>query len=60
MDRKANNFYSIDLKREKKLWKDSVIIFDTSVLLDFYYYPLKSREDIFNKIFEPLKDRLWI
>ena len=50
----------LSAEKEKELWKDSIIVFDTSALIDFYYYPKETREEIFTKIFPKFKDRLWI
>jgi len=48
-------------KKEKKIWEeDHIIIFDTSSLLDFYFFPKKTREKIYETVFTELKDRLWI
>ena len=47
-------------EREKKLWKDAVFIFDSSALLDFYFFPKKTREKIYIEIFEKMLNRLWI
>lgn len=35
-------------------------MFDTSALLDLYYYSSETRNEIFNKAFNYLKGRLWI
>ena len=60
MDRKSIEKYELSAEKEKELWKDSIIVFDTSALIDFYYYPKETREEIFTKIFPKFKDRLWI
>jgi len=60
MDRKSFEKYELSEDKEKELWKDSIIIFDTSALIDFYYYPKETREEIFTKIFPKFADRLWI
>tara|TARA_R110000744_G_scaffold345783_1_gene451215 strand:- start:2092 stop:3360 length:1269 start_codon:yes stop_codon:yes gene_type:complete len=60
MDRKSFEKYELSADKEKELWKDSIVIFDTSALIDFYYYPKETRQEIFEKIFLKLKDRLWI
>lgn len=60
MDSKSFSEYELSLDKEMKLWKDSIIIFDTSALIDFYFYPKETRQEIFQKVFSKLKDRLWI
>jgi hypothetical protein len=52
--------YELSPKKEKKLWKESIIIFDTSALIDFYFYHKETRKEIFEKIFPKLENRLWI
>jgi len=55
------NIYVMTKDREKKLWKESIIAFDSSALLDFYFLPKDARKDIFENHFEKkLKERLWI
>ena len=60
MDRKSFEKYELSEDKEKELWKDSIVVFDTSALIDFYYYPRETREEIFTKIFPKLEGRLWI
>lgn len=45
---------------EKQLWENSIFVFDSSALLNFYYIPTTKLQEIFNEIFERIKDRLWI
>lgn len=60
MDRKTYNEYELSSDKEMNLWKNSIFIFDTSALIDFYFYPKETRQEIFQKIFPKLKERLWI
>lgn len=60
MDSTAFDKYEISPEKEKSLFNDALIFFDTSALLDFYYFSEESRDEIFNKVFKPLKGRLWI
>lgn len=60
MDRINFEKYELNADIEKELWKDSLIVFDTSALIDFYYYPKETRQEIFEKIFPKLKNRLWV
>lgn len=53
-------FYNIKDKNETLLWEDSLFVFDTSTLLEFYYYSDKSRKEILTKILLKLEGRLWI
>lgn len=45
---------------EKKLWKEAIFIFDTSVILDLYFYSDALNEKIFNSIFKDLNGRLFL
>lgn len=47
-------------EKETILWKDAIIIFDSSALLDLYFLPKSAREKISKEIFEQLIDRLWL
>lgn len=60
MDRKSFEKYELSPAKEEDLWNNSIVVFDTSALIDFYYYPKETRQEIFDKIFPKLKDRLWI
>jgi len=60
INRKSIEFYTLSWEREKKLWQDCIFVFDTSALLDFYYYSDEIRSSIFKEIFPKLIDRLWI
>jgi hypothetical protein len=53
-------YYSPSKERERAIWADCIFVFDTSSLLEFYYFPKKSQQDIFSSTFEKIKDRLWI
>src|SRR5512133_3398946 len=57
-DRFSQFEYSIDL--EQNIWKDCVVVFDTSALLAFYYYTFETQEKIFKNILNPIKKRLWL
>ena len=47
-------------KEEILAWKDALIIFDTSVLLDLYFYSKSTRDEIVKSYFEKLQKQLWI
>jgi uncharacterized protein YegP (UPF0339 family) len=55
-----NFFFRISGDTEKEFWQKAVFVFDTSSILEMYYYSEPSRLQIFNKLFPALKDRLWI
>lgn len=60
MDETNFNIYQITEEKEQKLFKNAYVFFDTSALLDFYYFSDTSRKEIFQKVFKALKNRLWI
>ncbi|HIC8645975.1 PIN-like domain-containing protein [Elizabethkingia meningoseptica] len=60
MDRKAYNIYELSKEREQKLWEDCIFIFDSSALLDLYYYPEETRDEIYSDVFKKIKDRIWL
>jgi hypothetical protein len=60
MDRNAIKPYRLTDEEEVILWKDAIIVFDSSALLDLYFSPKSERVKINNEIFKELKDRLWI
>lgn len=52
--------YYLEEDTIQKLLSEAVVIFDTSALLDLYYYSDQTRKEIFDKVFVFLKNRLWI
>ncbi|MCK9639264.1 MAG: PIN domain-containing protein [Prolixibacteraceae bacterium] len=53
--------FKLSEEKEKRLWKESVIIFDSSALLDIYFLPKRTREKVFDNLFaKKLNGRLWI
>ena len=59
---RASNFdvFTMDEPKEKRLFENANIFFDTSSLLNIYYYLESTQSEIFNKLFKDLKKRLWI
>jgi hypothetical protein len=53
-------YYKPSAEREKKMWQECVFVFDTSALLEFYYFSKKSQEEIFDSTLKKLNGRLWI
>ena len=52
--------YYLDSETIKEILQNGIVVFDTSALLDLYYYSSETRNEIFNKAFNYLKGRLWI
>jgi len=51
--------FKIDDDKQERLWSSAVFVFDTSALLEFYYLPKKTRQNIYDQTFAHLKERLW-
>lgn len=60
MKSKSNKAFKINSRDEKRLFKDAVIVYDSSALLDFYGYSEKAKNEIFDLVFAKLEGRLWI
>jgi len=60
MNRDNYGYYELSNEIEIKIWEECIFVFDTSTLLDFYYFSNDALEDIFTNIFEKVKSRLWI
>lgn len=43
----------------KRIWNNGTIVVDTNIILNFYRYSNKTREELY-KILDDLKERLWI
>ncbi|WP_163102268.1 PIN-like domain-containing protein [Peribacillus alkalitolerans] len=54
-----NDFYGYSKENIKELWEQCIFVFDANVLLNLYRYTEPTREQLL-KIFEQLKDRIWI
>ena len=61
MKKSFSGFYNPTNEELRKAWldKNTVFIFDTSVLLDIYSYKEITREDFFSSL-EKLKSNIWI
>jgi hypothetical protein len=52
--------YYLDEQKVDDIFNNGIIVFDTSALLDIYYYSEEAQSEIFESVFCNLKDRLWI
>jgi hypothetical protein len=52
--------YNWNAGEERKLWKNALVVFDSTSLLNFYDYSEAARNDIYTTVFKPLKGRLWM
>ncbi|PRS43897.1 hypothetical protein C6Y01_08315 [Bacillus sp. NMCC46] len=46
-------------KDDKEIWKDSIIVLDTNVLLNLYRYTQETSEQILN-LLQKYKENLWM
>jgi len=60
MNKESINHYRISESKEEYLWKNAIIVFDSSALLDLYFLPKTARKKIENEIYKKLIDRLWL
>jgi hypothetical protein len=56
---KFKGYYRLDGKEFAVLWKNSVFVFDTNVLLNLYRYQSSTRDELL-KVLDRLKGRAWI
>jgi hypothetical protein len=47
-------------KPEFRAWKKGLVVFDTSVLLDLYFYSSKTRNEVIKSYLNGFEGRLWI
>lgn len=60
MPLKSIDIFFIDDAKHARLWKNAIVVFDTSSLLDMYFYSNKTKQVVIDEIFKKLKERLWI
>lgn len=60
MNLSQSNIFKISSRDEKKLFKEAIVVYDTSALLDFYGYSEKAKNEIFELVFSKLDGRLWM
>ena len=59
MDPKIYDIFCMTDKREEALWKDAIIVFDTSSIGDLYFLKEDAKETMV-AIFQHLSDRCWL
>ncbi|MFA4825281.1 MAG: PIN domain-containing protein [Methanoregula sp.] len=59
MKKKFPEYYKPTDKELEELWENCIFIFDTSVILNFYQYSVKSRDE-FLSILKKISNRIWI
>ena len=59
MKKQFAEYYELPEERIKEIWEDSLIVFDTNVLLNLYRYNEDARTEFINVI-KFYKERLWI
>lgn len=59
MKKQFAEYYDLPNERIKEIWDNSLIVFDTNVLLNLYRYKEEARNEFIN-IIKSYKERLWI
>lgn len=59
MKKQFAEYYELPEERINEMWANSLIVFDTNVLLNLYRYPEAARNE-FIKVIKFYKERLWI
>ena len=54
------NKYYLDRERVVEMIKSAIIVFDTSALLDLYYYSDNTKNTICTTVFDYLNGRMWV
>jgi hypothetical protein len=52
-------YYKLEPKEIKTLWNEALIVFDTSMLLNFYRYQKSTKDDLV-KVIKQLNGRIWL
>lgn len=60
LNQQSIEIYTLSDDREKRLWEDCIFVFDTSALLNCYFFSERQMKSIFTPIFPKCIDRLWI
>jgi len=59
MKKKFPGYFKIPPDRQKTIWKNGLVVFDANILLNFYRYSDKTRDE-FLKLIQSLRRRLWL
>lgn len=59
MKEKFHQYYRKSEEEISLLWENSIIVFDTNILLDMYRFPDKERDE-FMQVLRFFKDRIWL
>ena len=60
LNQQSIEIYTLSDDRENRLWEDCIFVFDTSALLNCYFFSERQMKSIFTPIFPKCIDRLWI
>lgn len=47
-------------EKNERIWKNGLIVFDTSALIEFYFYSHTIQQSVIDEIFVRMKGRIWI
>lgn len=60
MSNKFKELLLMNDSTEQEIWENYLFVFDTSALLELYFYSIKAQDELLDEIFPQLKGKLWI
>lgn len=60
MNNKYRELLIMNEDTKQEIWENYLFVFDTSALLELYFYSTKAQDELLNEILPQLEDRLWI
>jgi len=54
------SLFIVDDEKQARLWKEAVVVFDASSLLEMYFYSDNTKQVVIDEIFKRLENRLWM
>lgn len=59
LEEEFKGYFNYSDEEYKRIWKESIIVLDTNIILNFYRYSIDTRNDIFSML-SSISKRLWI
>lgn len=59
LEEEFKGYFDYSDEEYKRIWKESIIVLDTNIILNFYRYSIDTRNDIFSML-SSISKRLWI
>ena len=60
MPLKNLTLFTIDDAKHARLWKNAIVVFDSSALLEMYFYSEKTKQVVIDEIFRKLQGRIYM